>query len=970
MLLGGALLLRLVLALVTDGYPYDMSCFVAWGDKLAAEGPAAFYSEGYFADYPPGYLWVLGLVGAIRAALHIAYESKWTYFLLALVPSLCDCGLAWLVYRAAKRSSRGVKEHTALVLTAFTAFNPLMLFDTGVWKQIDGAFALPLVLCFVLLEQRRYLPAAVLYGVALAIKPQALLFGPVLAVCYLAAITLEKDRLRAFGRCFGGAALALLPPLLTGLPFFGVVQLIPKLIDKYTGTMSGYPYATINAFNWLAALCGNWKGQAAPALFGVSWQQLGCLNILLVTAGLAYFTARSVRGGWFSPLLLAAYYGIGIFTLAHCMHERYMVPGVLLTLLAAAHWNDIRLYAAGVGLSLTGFINLATVYSLTGSNDEWLTSATSSTVAVLTGLGETVCFVLLIFAVWDIARHGHTLALPETKPETAPPVPAPQPKWTRREVGALLALTAATAVLSFSYLGSRTAPQDPLDATGTALSESVTLDGSAVSLWVYPGISFGGSMTVTDANGSTVFEKELNYGTCFSWTANNVQLAAGTQLTVMVENAQLFELAFRDANGRLVPVTGGGALFDEQTAVPDTISQLNSMYFDEIYHGRTGYEQLHKMPVYETTHPPLGKDLIMVGIALFGMTAFGWRFAGTLFGVLLVPLAWCFVRRLTRKPWAAATAGVLLALDFMRFSQSRLATIDVYGTFFILLGAYCMVWYCQRVLTDGVNRALLPMALGGVAFGLGCAAKWTGIYAGAGLAVLYLGVLYARWQQKRPGFRAEFRTAAVGGVLFYVLLPLCLYIGSYLPYWWRDPAFSLSDWWQCQVSMFSYHATLKATHPFESRWYTWLLGLRPVWYYRNGYLPYGMKASIAGMAGPVIWLVGLAALVGLLWHQVSGRGSRQGAGVLILYGTQLIPWMLVTRCTFLYHYFPSSMFCLAALALVLARMKHVDWAKKIAAGLCVVALVLFVLYYPALSGLPIPAWWADALNALPSFGFY
>lgn len=520
MLLGGALLLRLVLALVTDGYPYDMSCFVAWGDKLAAEGPAAFYSEGYFADYPPGYLWVLGLVGAIRAALHIAYESKWTYFLLALVPSLCDCGLAWLVYRTAKRSNRGVKEHTALVLTAFTAFNPLMLFDTGVWKQIDGAFALPLVLCFVLLEQRRYLPAAVLYGVALAIKPQALLFGPVL------------------------------------------------------------------------------------------------------------------------------------------------------------------------------------------------------------------------------------------------------------------------------------------------------------------------------------------------------------------------------------------------------------------------------------------------------------------FGVLLVPLAWCFVRRLTRKPWAAATAGVLLALDFMRFSQSRLATIDVYGTFFILLGAYCMVWYCQRVLTDGVNRALLPMALGGVAFGLGCAAKWTGIYAGAGLAVLYLGVLYARWQQKRPGFRAEFRTAAVGGVLFYVLLPLCLYIGSYLPYWWRDPAFSLSDWWQCQVSMFSYHATLKATHPFESRWYTWLLGLRPVWYYRNGYLPYGMKASIAGMAGPVIWLVGLAALVGLLWHQVSGRGSRQGAGVLILYGTQLIPWMLVTRCTFLYHYFPSSMFCLAALALVLARMKHVDWAKKIAAGLCVVALVLFVLYYPALSGLPIPAWWADALNVLPSFGFY
>ena len=68
-LLGLALALRLVLALCTDGYPYDMSCFVAWGNKLAEQGPAAFYSEGYFADYPPGYLWVLGLVGLLRAAL-------------------------------------------------------------------------------------------------------------------------------------------------------------------------------------------------------------------------------------------------------------------------------------------------------------------------------------------------------------------------------------------------------------------------------------------------------------------------------------------------------------------------------------------------------------------------------------------------------------------------------------------------------------------------------------------------------------------------------------------------------------------------------------------------------------------------------------------------------------------------------------------------------------------------------------
>ena len=88
-----------------------------------------------------------------------------------------------------------------------------------------GAFALPLLLCFWLLEERRYLLAAVLYGVALAIKPQALLAGPVLAVCFLVAIADAvrdgKSPLKSVGQIFGGAALALLPPLLAGLPFYG-----------------------------------------------------------------------------------------------------------------------------------------------------------------------------------------------------------------------------------------------------------------------------------------------------------------------------------------------------------------------------------------------------------------------------------------------------------------------------------------------------------------------------------------------------------------------------------------------------------------------------------------------------------------------------------------------------------------------------------------------------------------------------
>ena len=991
-ILAAALLLRLALAFATEGYRYDMGCFVAWGDKMASEGAANFYSEGYFADYPPGYILVLGLIGLIRRGLSIPYESGWTYFLLAVVPALCDCACAWLVWRVGERT---MGEGPVLsCLTLFTAFNPLFLFNTGVWKQIDGAFSLPLLLCFLLLEGKRYLPAAFCYGIALAIKPQALLVGPVLAVCFLLAVADQAKAgdasamLRAQGRILGGAALALAPVLVIGLPFFGGAQLIPSLIEKYVGTTSSYPYATINAFNWMAALGGNWVSLSTPLVGNITWSTLGTIHIVVMTLLMMWLSWRSWKADRFSPLLMAGFYAVGIFTFAHCMHERYLVMGVLLLLLAAVRWGDIRLYGAAFGLSLTGFVNLATVYTLVDTEDQWLSSATSSMVAQIVGLAETACFLLLFFAVRDLVLHGHVspLQIAQTgdSEETAQKAkgkkkqirlpalaqtPEAQPKWTRRELVAMLGLTAATAVFSFVYLGSMTAPQTPVDATGTTLVTQFTVEETAEELWVYPGISNGGTLTIEDASGNTLYTLDLGYTATFCWQKTPLSVQAGQTLTATVNNGQVFELALRDASGTLVPLSGGGALCDEQAMVPDEISQMNSMYFDEIYHGRTGYEMLHKMTVYETTHPPLGKDFIMLGIALFGMTGFGWRFAGTLFGVLLVPLAWCFARRLTRKPWLGAVAGVLLALDFMRFSQSRIATIDVYGTFFILLGAYFMLWYCQSVLEKGVNRSILPMALGGVAFGLGCASKWTGIYAGAGLAILYLSVLYARWLQKPKDYWKEFRTAALGGVAFYIVVPLAIYMLSYLPYWFKDPSFGLSDWWDCQTYMYWYHSQLKSSHPFESRWYTWLLNLRPVWYYSNGNLAAGMKASIAGFGGPVIWYAGLFSILLLFWRQVSCRGTRKGGAVLVLYATQLVPWMMVSRCTFLYHYFPSSIFCLAAIVLVLSQMKNQKLAKRLAIGMCVVSLLLMVWFYPVLSGLPVSEGWLSSLRILPSYGF-
>lgn len=70
--------------------------------------------------------------------------------------------------------------------------------------------------------------------------------------------------------------------------------------------------------------------------------------------------------------------------------------------------------------------------------------------------------------------------------------------------------------------------------------------------------------------------------------------------------------------------------------------------------------------------------------------------------------------------------------------------------------------------------------------------------------------------------------------------------------------------------------------------------------------------------------------------------------------------MLVTRSTFPYHYFPGAVFGLVALVLWLGQTEE-RTAKRRAAVLPVLALALFVWFYPA-TRLPVPRAWAASLK--------
>ena len=418
----------------------------------------------------------------------------------------------------------------------------------------------------------------------------------------------------------------------------------------------------------------------------------------------------------------------------------------------------------------------------------------------------------------------------------------------------LLLLTAVYALTAFFQLGDFNAPQSMVkfqqgDSYEFSYNQPVTVD--TVSLYTSLGTGYYTLEWEGEDGQWHSLRLDQPYNSLFKWrvldlgrnidqngleiTKDNDNLdaeplgpitAARIRITASSaprdEGLWLSELALW-SGGQALPQPdhvddGAAALFDEYELWSDQYTYMNSTYFDEIYHPRTAYEHLNNVYPYEVSHPPLGKLIISIGIAMFGMVPFGWRFMGTLFGVLMVPILYVFLKNLFGKTPVALCGAALFTFDFMHLVQTRIATIDTYGVFFILVSYYFMYRWLAVPAGKKLRHYVLPLFLSGLFWGVGCASKWTVVYAGAGLALLWLlGMIFkagdwheaelaAQTQPVPPEVRREvteamFReeqpawapprvpsfTAHAWGtvglsVVFFVVIPLMIYTASYFPY--------------------------------------------------------------------------------------------------------------------------------------------------------------------------------------------
>ena len=1044
-LLAAAFVLRLALALNVEGYGVDMGCYAAWAGRMASGGPANFYETGYFCDYPPAYMLVLGLLGVIANALHIGLSSMAMQVLIKLVPIACDLALAALCYREAHRR---LNARAALGAAALIALNPAFIVTGSCWGQIDSVLCALLVLLLLYAQEGRWRYAIPVFALAVLAKPQAGLLAPL----GVAALCKDVRQKRPVREILIGIGAALAVTLVVVLPFSLKQENPLWLVDVYVNTLSSYNFATLSTGNLMFLLGGNWVSAdtvlAGPVTYGALGMALMALSFL---AGIAVYW----RGEGRSRLFLSAALTMQlIFVLGSKMHERYILPALALLLVAYVQTGDVRLLASAAVSSAAAAVNVGVVlaFDYLIAPNLWLGYAI--------GTVQLLCAGLTVWAAVDIVWRGHVIALPvravregeQEEREYAADArmrrelleqPDAGLHMTWRDWAAMLGITAAYAVVGFWGLGDMTAPQTGY--TSTAAGESIVLDLGETRedfhIYYYGGISNTAFSFAFSDDGVTYGEEHdafFDQGECFKWQAlrkpvykdGEVKGATGDMLTfsgryvrVTFQGAgsALWEVAAVDGTGTPYPVvseTASGAregraddpnaIADEQDTVPEKPSYMNSMYFDEIYHARTGYEHAHSLYTYETTHPPLGKVFMSLCIRLMGMTPFAWRFAGALTGVLMLPALYLLAKQLLRKTRWAFLCTFLLATDCMHFTQTRIATIDSFPVLFIILMFLCMArWTRMSFYHTKLSRTLVPLALSGMFMGLAIASKWIGCYSAVGLAVLFFARFYSLWRQSRfaqahrdehPAFARAADSFARNGAItiaaccvFFVAVPVVIYCLSYIPYLsaYGEVTFSLKTFQRildAQIYMFEYHKNLVAEHYFASPWYEWPLIVKPMWYYQADFKGAGMASSILSFGNPAVWWTGLVGILFVLGYSVyrnalpalrivTGRDDEFDRAMPVIavgFLSAYLPWVLVSRLTFIYHYFASVPFIILATAQGLRYLeRRAPRATHVLMGvLCVAALALFVAFYPLASGVEVPRAWCDLVSVFDNWMWY
>jgi len=932
---------RIVVAGMSSGYETDMNCFRGWASAGSENLPWNFY-DSVWCDYPPGYIYILSIVGFLRKLFPVAGD-----IFIKMPAMICDVLCGYTVYKMAVKSG---DESWATPAGVLMVFNVATIVNSALWGQVDSVFTLLLLLSLNFLQQEKYTKSAIWLGVAITVKIQTLMFVPVY-IFFLISVYVGGEKKKAVKTLAKSVLASITAIVVISLPFV-LKKGLGFLLNLYVGTASQYPYASLNAFNFFSLLEANQKLNTDLFMM-LSYKIWGTINICIAVflSGILFVKGKGKGKLFYTAAVLISL----IYAFSSDMHERYLFPAIVLFFAAAVLDKDKKTVLIALGISLSQVVNVGYLYYL---NLKGTVHIPANDMVLIFGSLCTV--VLIIFSAW----YGFRLYLPNKSVEYKI-LEQKNKKINRRDVLVIALITAVYSIISFVNLGNITVPcTKPAIESGDGWKYVTVAEFDKKEdigkIVFYRGLGYGQvALYVPDENGEWKQSAISENGEVYRWQQMSVDVSAEKIMIAVScdEQFELFEVGIIEKNTNRIINTDvkNSELFDEQELVSVWDTYKNGTYFDEIYHARTAYEHIEGIYPYEVSHPPLGKLIISLGIRAFGMNPFGWRFMGNIFGILMIPLMYIWAKRIFGKSSMALWATAFLVFDFMHFTQTRIATIDSFAVFFIMLMYYLMyIYYDGDSLS--YKKSLLILLACGIAFGVGISTKWICVYSGLGLAVLFAVATVRKSKNGFPWFKT-----CLWCVLFFVIVPFVIYFLSYLPYYMADKTKSAFEiFWENQKFMLSYHGKLTATHPFQSKWYTWPAVLKPMWYFgAQGGVKEGMVSSIVAFGNPLIWWCGTISTIVLM---LRCRKNKTHFFVVIGYLSQFMPWIVINRAVFIYHYFASVPF------IILALTCGIDYLKRrykngiyMSIAFMTAVIFIFVMFYPVLSGMEISKNYVDGV---------
>ena len=465
----------------------------------------------------------------------------------------------------------------------------------------------------------------------------------------------------------------------------------------------------------------------------------------------------------------------------------------------------------------------------------------------------------------------------------------------------------------------------------------------------------------TDGKKYTYINDYVGTG-ALSWQEERI-ISKGKYIKILfLEKSSIGEIAFYNNNKEIIKIEDViynkkhiKSLNDEQNTIPNKISYMNSSYFDEIYFARTAYEYTQGMETYEWTHPPLGKLIQAIPIYINNyLSPFNYRLMGNISGILMIAVMYIFAKELFKKRKYAIFASLLMAFDTFHFAQTRMGTVDSHLILFILLASYFMVKYTK-------NNKTFYLILSGIFFGLSVSVKWTGLYGGMALAIIFFTHLVKNKKINIKNF--------LKGTLFFVVIPLFIYSSLYLifPNNKLNHTTNFENIINQQKDMYNYHSKLNATHYFSSKWYTWPISYKPVWYHQE-ILNNDTKETISGIGNIVIWWMGI---IGFLYSLIKliRKKDKQSFIIVVSMLSLWLPYAFIGRVMFLYYYFPVLPFMMLGIVNLFKSIEEKYKLKYLIPLYMIFIIAFFIIYYPVISGIETPVSYIEKLRIFDSWTF-